>query len=122
MLLKRFLAIMNVLALFAGSTPAQTARRAQTRRAGRPTLKFDFGPGKVARGYTQVLPTTVYSKELGYGFEPGASVECLDRGGRDALRSDFCTSDKPFYFSAALPEGNYHVRVTLGDRAGETTT
>jgi len=85
------------------------------------TLKFDFGPGKVAPGYTQVLATTEYSKELGYGFEAGAIVSCLDRGGKDALRSDFCTSDKPFYFSVALPEGNYNVTLTLGDRAGEST-
>src|SRR5213595_3126746 len=112
MLRKRLLSIINVLALFAGSAAsqggasarrAQTTGRAQTKRADRPALKFDFGPGKLARGYTQVLPTTVYSKELGYGFEPGASVQCLDRGGRDPVRGDFCTSDKPFYFSVALP-------------------
>ncbi len=85
------------------------------------TLKFDFGPGKVKGGYRQVLPTTLYTKELGYGFEPGAQVLCVDRGG-DALRGDFCTSSAPFYFSVALPEGNYDVTVTFGDRAGETVT
>jgi lysophospholipase L1-like esterase len=95
------------------------AGQAQTNK---PRYQFDFGPGKIAPGYTQVLPTTVYSKELGYGFEPGAVVSCLDRGGKDALRSDFCTSDKPFYFSVALPEGNYNVTVTLGDATGESTT
>src|SRR2546425_13324706 len=68
-----------------------------------PVYTFDFGPGKVAPGYKQVLATTIYSKELGYGFEPGAKVTCLDRGGSDLLRSDFCTSDQPFYFSVALP-------------------
>src|SRR5882672_8877314 len=51
-------------------------------------LKFDFGPGKVAAGYTQVVANTLYSSELGYGFEPGASISCIDRGGKDALRSD----------------------------------
>ena len=84
--------------------------------------KFDFGPGKVAPGYTQVLADTVYSKELGYGFEPGVKVSCLDRGGKNALRSDFCVSNQPFYFSVALPEGNYDVTVTLGDAQEETTT
>jgi len=87
-----------------------------------PKLKFDFGPGKVAPGYTQVLANTIYSKELGFGFEPGAEVACLDRGGKDSLRSDLCTSNKPFYFSVALPEGNYDVVVTLGDAESETTT
>lgn len=85
-------------------------------------LKFDFGPGKVKRGYTQVLETTAYTKERGYGFEPGAAVTCFDRGGRDALRADLCTSDKPFYFSVALPEGNYNVTVTFGDARNETVT
>jgi lysophospholipase L1-like esterase len=85
------------------------------------SFKFDFGPGKVKSGYRQVLPANVYTKEAGYGFEPGSQVTCLDRGG-DPLRGDFCTGDKPFYFSAALPEGNYNVTVTFGDRAGETTT
>src|SRR4051812_8545054 len=97
------------------------ATRADTPRA---EFKFDFGPGKVEPGYTQVLPTTVYSKELGYGFEPGSNVTGIDRGG-DALRGDFCTSDKPdkpFYFSVAVPEGNYRVTVTLGDPQGESTT
>ncbi|MBC8096024.1 MAG: rhamnogalacturonan acetylesterase [Akkermansiaceae bacterium] len=87
------------------------------------TRKFDFGPGEVAAGYTQVLPTNIYSREVGFGFEPGANVRGVDRGGRDALRQDFCTGDGPFYFSVALPEGNYKVRVTLGDmKTGSTNT
>lgn len=90
-------------------------------RSDTPTLKFDFGPGKVKGGYRQVLPTTLYTKETGYGFEPGARVACEDRGG-DALRGDFCTSAAPFYFSVALPEGNYDVTVTLGERGGESVT
>lgn len=84
-------------------------------------LKFDFGPGKVKAGYRQVLPTTVYTKELGYGFEPGSRVTCADGGG-DALRGDFCTAEGPFYFSVALPEGNYDVTVTFGGRAAETVS
>lgn len=92
-----------------------------TRRTTTPSLKFDFGPGKVKEGYRQVLPATVYTKETGYGFEPGAQVTCEDRGG-DALRGDFCTSTSPFYFSVALPEGNYDVTVTFGDREGESVT
>ena len=86
------------------------------------SFKFDFGPGKVAPGYTQVLPTTTYSKEVGYGFEPDSRVSCVDRGGRDSLRSDLCTSDQPFFFSVALPEGNYNVTITFGDQNAETTS
>ncbi len=84
--------------------------------------KFSFGPGRVAPGCAQVLPAAVYSKETGYGFDLGSSVTGIDRGGDDALHGHFCTSDKPFFFSVSLPEGNYHVTVTLGDAAGESVT
>ena len=82
------------------------------------SFKFDFGPGQVASGYTQVLPAMTYTKERGYGFEPGATITGVERNSKDALRGDFCTSDKPFFFSVALPEGNYNATVTLGDAAG----
>lgn len=85
-------------------------------------FKFAFNPGKVAPGYTQVLPTAVYTNGLGYGFEPGAIVTAVDRGGDDPLHGGFVTSDKPFLFSVALPEGNYTVTVTLGDQTGESVT
>ena len=98
------------------------AARVQTKDTNQRNWKFDFGPGKVAPGYQQILANSIYSKELGYGFEPGTKVTCPDRGGKDALRSDFCASDQPFYFSVALPEGNYQVTLTLGDAQEETTT
>lgn len=85
-------------------------------------FKFDFGPGKVASGFQQVLPGATYSAVAGYGFDFGTSVKGLDRGGKDALRGDFVTSDQPFYFSVDLPEGNYNITVTLGDQQGATCT
>jgi lysophospholipase L1-like esterase len=36
------------------------------------------------------------------------------------LHGGFATSDQPFFFSVAVPEGNYRVTVTLGDAAGES--
>ncbi len=90
--------------------------------AARTSFRFMFGPGKPAPGYVQVSAATAYTKELGYGFDLGSRVEAVDRGGDDALRAGFCTSDKPFFFSVALPEGNYNVTVTLGDRNGGSTT
>ena len=91
-------------------------------RAESRSWKFDFGPGAVAVGYQQVMPQNIYSRESGFGFEPGAPIACVDRGGKDTLHSDFCTSEKPFYFSVAVPEGNYIVAVTLGDAAVESVT
>lgn len=84
--------------------------------------KFDFGPGKVASGYRQVTAANVYNKDVGYGFEPGPNIVCFNRNTSDVLRTDFCTSDQPFYFSVALPEGNYSVRITFGDVTSDTVT
>ena len=79
------------------------------------SLRFDFGTGATAPGYTAVAPTTIYNEQTGYGFEPGATLTATDRGGKDPLRSDFITGTLPFLFSVKLPEGNYNVTVTLGD-------
>src|SRR4051794_22068214 len=82
------------------------------------SFKFDFGPGKTEWGYTQVLPETTYSAEKGYGFEFSSHLVGKSYDGKDALRDDYITSDRPFYFSVKLPEGNYNVKVTLGDKEG----
>lgn len=84
--------------------------------------KFDFGPGTVAPGFTQVGADTMYTRERGFGFETGAALTVLDHGGENPLTCDLITSPQPFYFSVDLPEGNYRVTVTLGDAAAATTT
>ncbi|HVS52666.1 MAG TPA: rhamnogalacturonan acetylesterase [Opitutaceae bacterium] len=84
--------------------------------------KFDFGAGAVAPGFTPVLPEMAYSAERGFGFELGSEPVAGGRAGGDPLTSDFVTSAKPFLFSAAVPEGNYRVTVTLGDPAAESVT
>ncbi len=86
------------------------------------SFRFDFGPGKVAQGYTAVLPDTKYSVEKGYGFEFSSGLIGRSNGGNDALRDGYITSDKPFYFSVKLPEGNYNVKVILGDKNGTSVT
>jgi lysophospholipase L1-like esterase len=53
-------------------------------------------------------------KDAGFGFEAGADVVANDGG--------FVTSAHPFYFSVAVPEGNYRVTLALGDPAGESHT
>lgn len=86
------------------------------------SFKFDFGPGKVKKGYIQVLPEMGYTAERGYGFEFSSNLTGNAFKGRDALRDDHITSDKPFYFSVKLREGNYNVSVTLGDKRGISAT
>ena len=78
-------------------------------------FKFSFGPAAPAAGATQILPTTAYTKELGYGFESGTVPVAV---GDHALGAN-----APFYFSVAEPEGNYKVTVTFGsDQAASDNT
>lgn len=84
------------------------------------TLNFAFGSGKAPSGYTQIQTGNIYAKDKAYGFEPGSEPTCSDKGGKTA--SGFCASDKPFYFSAKVPEGNYKVTVTFGDKTEATET
>ena len=66
---------------------------------------FDFsGSRKLAEGVIAVTPDKIYTPELGYGYDLAAYAE-----GK--------------FFSVALPDGNYTVRLTLGSKkkAGCTT-
>jgi lysophospholipase L1-like esterase len=86
------------------------------------TFKFQFGAEKAAAGYTLVSPTLQYSKETGYGFEPGANVTNVTQRAFVALHRGAVTSSQPFFFSVAVPEGNYRVTVTLGDPKADAVT
>jgi len=61
----------------------------------------NFLPASV-RSYdlTTLTAADVFTPERGYGFDLGTAPEA---------------SGKPFYFSAAVPEGNWRVTVTFGD-------
>lgn len=82
--------------------------------------KFSFAPGAAPAGFTVVASDLSYSDTGGFGFEPGSTT--IAKADVKIPGGGFCTSDKPFYFSVALPEGNYRVTVTLGDPAGESDT
>ncbi len=85
-------------------------------QAGNTNLKFSFGSEKAEREYRPVAPSDVYTKERGYGFA-GAPLQLA----KDPSKSSLCAG-KPFLFAVDVPEGNYNVTVTLGDRSGESTT
>lgn len=82
--------------------------------------KFVFGADKAANGFAPVRADDVYSVEKGYGFEADANVNCFEKGGKN--NRGFCASEKPFYFSARVPEGNYKVTITFGDRNSRSDT
>src|SRR5215471_4507499 len=75
--------------------------------------KFDFSSGKTASGYIKISPATTFSYQSGYGFDHGSVVTAT---------RNFITSDKPFFFSVALPDGNYNVKLILGDEKGASAT
>ncbi|MGI4020959.1 MAG: rhamnogalacturonan acetylesterase [Janthinobacterium lividum] len=76
--------------------------------------KFDFGSAQLVSGYTKITADAVYSVEKGYGFDFDSKPETLSRNA--------AISNKPFYFSAKLPEGNYEVKIVLGDAKTAAST
>ncbi|MCX6333491.1 MAG: rhamnogalacturonan acetylesterase [Bacteroidia bacterium] len=87
------------------------------------SYKFSFGPAKEVPGYIKVDPARKYSPENIYGFDFGTIPFAIDRGGKKPLTSGFITCDRPFFFSVTLPEGNYNIKLTVGDMkdASQTT-
>ncbi|HEX8316733.1 MAG TPA: hypothetical protein VF609_17175 [Flavisolibacter sp.] len=69
------------------------------------SYKFDFGPGATEKGYIQILPETAYTPEKGYGFEFSSNLTGKGHKGKDAIKDDYITSDKPFYFLLKCPKG-----------------
>src|SRR5262245_22320584 len=103
---------------FRPAFPALVFALGQSLSAATPPLRFDFGAGPPAEGWTRVAPDTVYTPSLGYGLVSGSGVSAVTgeiRPGRDALRADALVGARPFSFVLDLPEGNYEVVVLLGD-------
>jgi hypothetical protein len=69
-----------------------------------------------------VDPSRKYSTETKYGFDFGTLPKIIDRGGKNPIRSGFCTSHKPLFFSVVLPEGNYNIRIITGDLKDSSVT
>lgn len=72
--------------------------------------KFDFtSEKKVREGYIKITSEMVFNQERGYGYDLQPAWD-----GK---------SNKPFFFSVNVPDGNYKVTVTLGskDEASNTT-
>jgi len=119
-------AALFVLLASAARSSAQALPAAPTPAPAPMSYNFSFGSQTAVPGATQVLATTVHSDNQEYGFEPGAEITCVDRSASANAQSDaprgFCTSDKPFFFSVNVPEGDYDVTFTLGDPQGESVT
>ena len=88
----------------------QNASNAQQTLGSVKTYKFSFGT-KERTGYTQVTSASGYTSEKGFGLDLNSMV---------TDNSDYITSNKPFYFSVKVPEGNYNVKISVGDRRGKS--
>ncbi len=98
---------------FVGSATLLLAASAVTRARAATGYRLAFGSGSPPAGFTQVDPASPYGKGGGFGFEGSPPV---------SAEAGFATADHPFYFSVAVPEGNYKVTVALGDPAGTSDT
>jgi lysophospholipase L1-like esterase len=85
------------------------------------SFKFDFGGNRVEKGFIPITSISKFDKKIGYGFMDISGLKSIDRG-ENTLTGDFITSDKPFYFSVVLPEGNYDIKLNLGDIKGTSET
>ncbi len=85
------------------------------------SYKFSFGPEEV-QDYIKVEPSRAYSAGNIYGFDFGSHPSIAVRPGKKSFSGGFCTSNKPFFFSVALPEGNYNIRIITGDPDGKSVT
>ena len=72
--------------------------------------KFVCGAAK--SGYTTLTAASAYTEAT-----PGFDLDTTP-----TISAKSCSSDKPFFFSAAVPEGNYRVTVVLGTDKASTTT
>jgi lysophospholipase L1-like esterase len=75
------------------------------------SYKFDFGTAKPKAGFTQVKADKTYTNT--YGFDFATTVQAQTNG---------ISADKPFYFSVNVPEGNYKITLTLGDKKESSLT
>jgi lysophospholipase L1-like esterase len=73
-------------------------------------MKYACGPAN--RTFATLSPTSRYA-DITAGFDLIDSPQISDRS---------CHSDKPFFFSVPVPEGNYRITVVLGGPQSSITT
>lgn len=83
--------------------------------------RFDFGSGRVKKGYNRVDDKTLYGKGQTFGFDLVEAPDCVSKGW-NALKGDACAGNKGFYFSVDVPEGDYLVKVLLGNPTEASAT
>jgi lysophospholipase L1-like esterase len=84
-------------------------------QAKRPSFNFVFGKQKQVKNGTILTSKSVYDDGIGYGFDLETMPNFLKKG-------SLVYSDKVFYFSAKVPEGNYQVKIKFANPDGLSKT
>ncbi|WP_214628275.1 rhamnogalacturonan acetylesterase [Paenibacillus agaridevorans] len=85
------------------------------------TWRYDFGTeNEPKEGYIKIGADALYHAEQGYGFGDTSKVAGIRRSGEPFV-GDFCI---PFdsVFLTDVPDGNYIVRICMGDELAPTVT
>ncbi|MDW7692936.1 rhamnogalacturonan acetylesterase [Flammeovirgaceae bacterium SG7u.111] len=85
------------------------------------SYKFDFGNRGATEGFQEVSTSSFYNPEVGFGLVSKDAVQAGSNAQSKGVKSDFLTSESPFYFALDLPEGNYKVSITFGNEQESTT-
>ncbi|MBE8721862.1 rhamnogalacturonan acetylesterase [Sphingobacterium pedocola] len=71
-------------------------------------ILMDFSFSKNSRSQITIKHPLVYESKAGYGFDLGTEGNLAIVKGKKG----YLSSNKPFYFSAQVPEGNYKITIT----------
>jgi lysophospholipase L1-like esterase len=85
------------------------------RNAGDKGLVFNFGYEKQSGNIIGVSSDQIYNKGDGFGFDLWSNPKVINTSNNEGLKKSALASDRPFYFSVKLPEGNYEVTVWTGN-------
>jgi len=78
------------------------------------SMRFGFGTGKLKSDIVRIDSTKKFDKTSDYGLTTFGAME---------MGNQYLSSEKPFYFSIKLPEGQYKIKLTVGGNAeGSSTT
>ena len=84
--------------------------------------KFDMGIGKPQLGYVKVKKNDYYTTERGFGWMLHPLLKSYKVGKQKTAAADGIESSEPYYFSVAVPEGNYRVKLVLGGSTESAST
>ncbi|MDF1570544.1 MAG: rhamnogalacturonan acetylesterase [Bacteroidales bacterium] len=88
---------------------------------GQESRVFEFGRETHAVNTNIITEAVQYSSDPGFGFDV-ENREAVSITSAGKPLEGFCTAPVPFYFSVALPEGNYEVRVRIGNPVAKSVT